>query len=100
MFQRILFQISVVNAVHIVEVLILSDHTPDKGICSGTASGMDGPAGGDHCFFVTHYDVAGLIGLTHIVHNKGILRHIEIQIYFHTSVMCMTRHGVPYTAGL
>ena len=61
---------------------------------------MDGPAGGDDCLFVTHYDVAGLIGLTHIVHNKGILRHIEIQIYFHTSVMCMTRHGVPYTAGL
>ncbi len=33
------------NAVHVVEILIFPDHAPDKGISSGAAAGMDGPAG-------------------------------------------------------
>jgi len=34
------------------------------------------------------------------MHNKCILRNIEIKIYFHTSVMCMAWHCIPYTSRL
>ena len=33
------------------------------------------------------------------MHHKGVLRHLEVQIYFHPSVMGMTGHGIPNTAG-
>ena len=61
---------------------------------------MNGPARADHCLLVAHHDVARLLRLTHIVHYESIFRQIKIQIHFHSAVVCMAGHRVPYTARL
>ena len=61
---------------------------------------MDRPARADHRLLVTHHDVARLLRLTHIVHYESILRQIKVQIYFHSAVVRMAGHRVPYTARL
>ena len=86
--------------VHIIKDLVFTDHAPDKGVSLGAASGVDRPARGDDCLLVAHYNVACLCRLTHVVHDKGIFWHIEIQIDLHASVVCMARHCVPYASRL
>ena len=38
--------------------------------------------------------------LPHEVKNHGIFRHLKVQVYFHTTLMSMTRHAVPHAAWL
>ena len=59
---------------------------------------MDRPAGGDHSLLISHDNMPCLLWFSHIVHNKGILRQIKIQIHFHPSVMGVAGHGVPHTS--
>ena len=59
---------------------------------------MDGPARGDHRLFVVHDDMPCLLRLAHIVNDKCIVRHVKVQVDFHSSVMCMRRHGVPHAS--
>ena len=57
---------------------------------------MDRPARGDDSLLISHDNMTGLGRLAHIVHHEGILRHLEIQINFHPSVMSMAGHGLGY----
>ena len=94
----LLSKIFVLDEVLICIVLVLAAHSPDECVCFGTASGMDGPAWVDDSFLVVHDDVSCLLWLAHVVHNKCIVIYIEVHVNFHTSVMCMSRHGVPYAS--
>ena len=38
--------------------------------------------------------------LTHVVNNDIFFWNLEVEINFHSSVMCMTRHCIPYASWL
>lgn len=93
-----LHQIFHVTVIHVIKVLIFANHSPDKCVSLGAAAGVDGPARGDDCLLVPHHDMTCFRWLSHIMHDKGIFWHIKVQIDFHTSVMRVARHRVPYTS--
>ena len=61
---------------------------------------MDAPFRRNHCLFVLHPYVASLVSLAHEMADSLILRKFEVEIYFHTTFMGMSRHCIPGAARL
>ena len=59
---------------------------------------MNAPGWADNSLLILHYDVSCLVSFAHHVEYHIVLRNLEVHVNFHTSLMSMSRHGVPYAA--
>ena len=50
--------------------------------------------------FVLHNDVAGFLPFAHIVEHDIVFGDIKVKVNFHTPLVCVYRHGVPYRTGV
>src|SRR3546814_8892838 len=82
-----------VEDVHVVIVLVLARHDPDERVGAGSHPHVDRPGRRNHRLAVRHDDVAGGVALTHEVHHPALLGivEIEIEIYLAPAFMDVRR---------
>ena len=84
--------------VHVVERLVFTGHSPNESIVDSADAGVDRPAWRDDGLFLPDDDMASFIRLAHHMENRRFLRHIKVEINFHTALMRMSRHRIPHAA--
>src|SRR5690606_2439811 len=57
---------------------------------------MDRPGRRDHGLFIVHPDMAGFVHWTHKMRYGLSFGYIKVEIDFHTAIVSMRRHRVPY----
>ena len=87
------------HGVHVAIVFVFAGHAPDKGVITGTTSGMNRPGRRNNSLVVMHQQVPGFLRLAHKMNYCLAFPHIKIKVRFHAAVVGMGRHGVPNAAG-
>src|SRR3546814_13602566 len=87
-----------VEDVHVVIVLVLARHDPDERVGAGSHPHVDRPGRRNHRLAVRHDDVAGGVAPTPEVHHPGFLRlvAIEIEQYPALALMHLRGHRAPH----
>src|SRR5690606_16322377 len=81
--------------IHIIVVEVFTGHSPDKRIVTRSCTRVNRPWWRNNSLLVFHPNVAGFISWSHKVRNSLIFWQVEIEVYFHTSIVRVRRHGVP-----